>query len=515
MPLFFRGGNDGLDCVNCRLWRFLDHFCAMKKLFLFLFFFAIAGSASAAMQWTIAGGAPFPDPLAACKDYAGPVSMPAPQRTAAQANAYVVYVNATTYSCRHNAYSYQNQFGGTTNVAAGIDGNVLGTGACDPPLVLNTSTGYCAPPPCPSGPEITSSYVGGTTNAAGVQQTSVPGPISVCSNGVKYIASGSETCTRSPGSTVIMCQRPYSCEPGSTCSSNGPPAPGPMGASGAPGAKGADGAAGSPGAPGAPGQPGAPGGPGGAPGAAGGNGAPGGDGGAGAQGAPGKDGGPGGDGAPGGAGGQGGPGAPGGMGGKGGKGGAGGPPGPPDSNGNQGVQGPPGKDAPDGPPGPPGPPLPDRDPSDICAHNPGLTICKVSSLSGLCENVTCDGDAITCRIAKETAIKNCADKTAEDALKNSGQYTLGNAVMAGNDPLASTLPTVANGAQVVLPGSVDSGGWLGGGSCFADKSFSVQGQTITIPFSQACEYLTAFRYAIMIVALLASFRMVSGAIFRE
>lgn len=91
---------------------------------------------------------------------------------------------------------------------------------------------------------------------------------------------------------------------------------------------------------------------------------------------------------------------------------------------------------------------------------------------------------------------------------------LGEQLLAGNDPDKDKLPSIANGEKVDLP-TFDKSGWLGGGQCFADKVVSVMGSNITIPFSQTCQYLVILRYALMVVALLISFKVLSGAIIRD
>lgn len=147
---------------------------------------------------------------------------------------------------------------------------------------------------------------------------------------------------------------------------------------------------------------------------------------------------------------------------------------------------------------------------DLCKKNPNLNICRNSTVSGDCENTTCEGDAITCALLRQQRKEYCENT------KENPQTTLGNQLLAGNDPLKSTLPTAANATGVNLgQGALDTSGFMGGGSCFADKSFSVMGQTFVIPFSAVCNILLALRFAIMIIASLVSFRMVSGVIFRE
>jgi hypothetical protein len=86
-------------------------------------------------------------------------------------------------------------------------------------------------------------------------------------------------------------------------------------------------------------------------------------------------------------------------------------------------------------------------------------------------------------------------------------------LLSGADPL--TLPTVANAQEVDVSQVVRADGWGGGGSCFKDKTINLLGHSIVLPISRICEYLIYLRYAIMLMASLVSFRMLSGSILRS
>ena len=101
-----------------------------------------------------------------------------------------------------------------------------------------------------------------------------------------------------------------------------------------------------------------------------------------------------------------------------------------------------------------------------------------------------------------------------DATKESEQSKLGQQIMNGQDPLGDKLPTPGNAPEVDLP-TLSADGWMGGGSCFQDKSVSVHGMALTIPFSSVCPYLLPIRAAVMLIAALASFRMLSGTVLKE
>lgn len=152
---------------------------------------------------------------------------------------------------------------------------------------------------------------------------------------------------------------------------------------------------------------------------------------------------------------------------------------------------------------------------DLCTLHPELSVCRNSSVTGTCGEIACTGDAIQCAILRDQAARNCSDKADADEVKADPAATLGQQIASGNDPLQSTLPTPSNGSTVTMPSSLDTSGWLGAGACFPDKQFTLQGHVVTLSFTSACQPLLVFRYALMIVALLISFRMLSGVIFRE
>lgn len=154
------------------------------------------------------------------------------------------------------------------------------------------------------------------------------------------------------------------------------------------------------------------------------------------------------------------------------------------------------------------------DEADFCDKNPHLSICKTSNVSGSCENLTCEGDPIQCQILRETARQVCMYEQEIEDIKDSNEYILGKNVSTGLDPMHGDLPSPNNLTPTNL-GAVSADGWLGAGSCFADVQFSVQGRTITIPFSSICDYLLVLRAVIMVIAGLASWRMLAGTFLRS
>lgn len=473
----------------------------------------------------------------------------------------VTYLNATQFNCfGHKSTAADGTFVGiglvTRSGAACPVGKTYNsaTGSCDfpscPPGVTQNSAGVCL---CPNGMEPDAA---GLCNSNPCDPGMVPSQDYVDRISANLPAGNMLVCLPgvapprcAPGKVLGEFQGGFICVtagagPSSAPGANGTPgapgagagapgsgAPGKDGAPGAPGANGtnvgAPGGAGGAGGNGSPGASGAPGAAGGAgtpgtsssPGGPGMPGAPGMAGGVGGNGANGSPGGVGGAGAAGGAGGAPGSGAAGGAGGVGGVGGAGGSDGgagagAPGANGAPGAAGKPGADGKPGAPGQPGPPLPDRKDKGPCDLNPSMTICKAASVggggcSGKVSNRTFEGDAIQGAILKQLADTDCANNEANPLT------TLGNQLTTGADPLSSTLPTKENGETVNFEASFDQSGFLGGGACLADKSFSVMGKTIPLPFSQVCPYLLPLRYALMIAAMMIAFKMVSGSVLRD
>jgi|SRR5215217_3490412 len=158
--------------------------------------------------------------------------------------------------------------------------------------------------------------------------------------------------------------------------------------------------------------------------------------------------------------------------------------------------------------------VPDPDTKDFCTQHPELTACKNSSVSGSCAQVACNGDAIQCATLQQAAALRCSKDDDDKALKASSAFALGQSVMNGTDPSAASLPTNKNAIGVSVP-ALNSSGWLGAGGCFPNKTFTVQGRTITISFSEACNVLIALRYALMVIASLVAFKIVRGAFLSE
>lgn len=157
----------------------------------------------------------------------------------------------------------------------------------------------------------------------------------------------------------------------------------------------------------------------------------------------------------------------------------------------------------------------DKPETDFCKSNPSLTICKNSVAKGACGAVTCQGDAIQCEMLVQQTAMRCAAEAESKELSDSSLNALGKAVAAGNDPLGSTLPKPGNATNIAVPTSLSTTGWLGGGQCFADKSFTLLGKTVALPFSKACDALVVLRYALMVMASLVSFKILRSSFLSE
>lgn len=157
-----------------------------------------------------------------------------------------------------------------------------------------------------------------------------------------------------------------------------------------------------------------------------------------------------------------------------------------------------------------------QDGKALCDANPNLNVCRNSTVAGDCTSgVTYTGDAIQGATLQAANAIKCKQQKDDDDLKASAAYAKGSAVLAGNDPDGSSLPTMGNAASVAVPTSLDTAGFAGGGSPFSDVSFSVQGKSFTLPFNKWSSYLEAFKYVMMVIASLVSFRILSGAILRD
>jgi hypothetical protein len=155
---------------------------------------------------------------------------------------------------------------------------------------------------------------------------------------------------------------------------------------------------------------------------------------------------------------------------------------------------------------------PEDDKFDLCKTNPNLSICREGSVTGTCGQIQCVGDAIQCATLRAAAAMECKQRSDEEALKASPLAAKGQAAIDGKD--LEGLPNPKNGQFVSLPG-LKSESFLGAGAAFEDVSVNIQGQEILVPLSKWSQYLLPFRYMLMVVASLISWRILAGAVLRD
>lgn len=149
---------------------------------------------------------------------------------------------------------------------------------------------------------------------------------------------------------------------------------------------------------------------------------------------------------------------------------------------------------------------------NVCKQNPNLAMCKNSTVGGKCGETSCTGDAIQCATLRAAAILQCKAEKDELDLKASPLAAKGQSAMDGGD--MEGLPGPKNGL-VVNVNSMKTEGWLGNGAAFDDITVSIRGQQVVVPLSKWSQYLLPFRYMLMIIAGLISFRILAGAVLKE
>jgi hypothetical protein len=156
---------------------------------------------------------------------------------------------------------------------------------------------------------------------------------------------------------------------------------------------------------------------------------------------------------------------------------------------------------------------PDKPETDFCRQHPELNVCRNSSIAGQCGQITCMGDAIQCATLRAAAAMQCAQEKDAEALKAMPSKALGDQIMSGADPMKGQIDDALKGTEIdVGAASLDQSGFLGGGSCLADKSLSVMGTTVTISFSSVCERIQPLRAAVMGCAFIIAYLLVSRSV---
>lgn len=119
----------------------------------------------------------------------------------------------------------------------------------------------------------------------------------------------------------------------------------------------------------------------------------------------------------------------------------------------------------------------------------------------------CDGDVYLCSILRQEFINSCAERalpTDKQKAEFQAMMDKENAALSENQKSLDDKVT-----SMVSQFQSASSGSSSGGRCFEDKTFSVLGQSFSLPFSQVCGILEWFRYAILAIAYLISFRILT------
>lgn len=140
---------------------------------------------------------------------------------------------------------------------------------------------------------------------------------------------------------------------------------------------------------------------------------------------------------------------------------------------------------------------------DFCKTNPRDPQCVTSSFGGSCSaSFTCDGDAIMCAISREQHVRNC--KLFDDV--SSDEAKLYDAQKNKTGSQTGDLP----GSETIAIGSssFDTSDAIGGGSgCISDKSVTVAGKVVSIPFSSVCAHLAMLGNILLAVSYLLAGRI--------
>jgi hypothetical protein len=153
-----------------------------------------------------------------------------------------------------------------------------------------------------------------------------------------------------------------------------------------------------------------------------------------------------------------------------------------------------------------------KDSDDLCKRNPLLSMCRNSSVTGACEETTCEGDAIQCATLRAAAMMQCAQAKDKDELAKLSYKTLGDSLLAGTDPMRTASDDNLKGTTVNLSSpNLDSSGFASA-SCFPAKSFSVGGRTVVMDFTIVCDKISPLRYAVMAMCTLIAYLIVSKSV---
>lgn len=150
-----------------------------------------------------------------------------------------------------------------------------------------------------------------------------------------------------------------------------------------------------------------------------------------------------------------------------------------------------------------------QDSAGYCKENPGAEVCGEGGgeWAGGCDDPgrvmhECKGDPIQCAIAEQTLRTRCALAASDEvveAFKSMVEFD-GTGEGEGLDRKEISVPETLDVAEI------------GGGVGLVDKSYTIMGRTITVPFSAINTYLDIFGAAMMMIAWIVAFNTIRGAI---
>lgn len=121
----------------------------------------------------------------------------------------------------------------------------------------------------------------------------------------------------------------------------------------------------------------------------------------------------------------------------------------------------------------------------------------------------CDGDAYSCAILKQEWIDSCAMRAGPTTDEQTAWDAKVTASKAVQEQAQTDLDTQVTGFVSSFESSATG---TGGGKCFIDQEFSAKGMAFKLPFSEVCDALAYFRYALLLAAYLISARLVASEI---
>lgn len=127
--------------------------------------------------------------------------------------------------------------------------------------------------------------------------------------------------------------------------------------------------------------------------------------------------------------------------------------------------------------------------SDYCAKNPKAAICKAEDAGqwgGACgDGFQCTGDPVQCAQAREVAKLRCVfDVSPDDPLAVAGGLAMNGELTPSGHPGAP-----GSGVTVNVMEKIDTAPAFGSsGNCISDRTFSVVGMSLTLPFASMCPY---------------------------